>query len=80
MGTSASARKLHGIVLQMLTIGADGFDSLLLPLSIGALLMALLRLAVSVCARATAARDTRAIAHATQATKNVTEDDASRSR
>jgi hypothetical protein len=46
----------------MLTIGAEGFDSLLLPLLIGALLMMLLRAAVSVCARATEARDTRAIA------------------
>jgi hypothetical protein len=78
-GAPASACYWRGIVLQMLTIGAEGIDSLLLPLMIGALLMALLRLAVAVCARATEVRDTRAIAHATQATNNVGEDAAPRS-
>jgi hypothetical protein len=58
----------------MLTIGAEGFDSLLLPLTIGALLIAVLRAAVLVCARATEARDARAIAIATKTSENVTPD------
>jgi hypothetical protein len=63
----------------MLTIGAEGFDSLLLPLAFGALLIALIRVSVSVCSRATEARDARAIARASEATKNVTSEDTSRS-
>jgi len=58
----------------MLTIGGDGFDSLLLPLTIGALLMALLRALVAVCSRATAARDARAIALTTRVGQALAEE------
>jgi hypothetical protein len=64
----------------MLTIGAEGFDSLLLPLLIGALCMMLLRAFVSVCARATEARDARAIARSEQAVKSAAPDSAKRSQ
>lgn len=50
----------------MLTFDADGFDSLLVPLTIAGALMALLRVTVALCARGTQARDARAIARATQ--------------
>jgi hypothetical protein len=66
--------------MQMPALGVEGFDSLLLPLTIAALLMALLRASISVCARATEARDARAITRALQATKNVRSVDSSPNR